>query len=592
MQDEKRRAPARAPYLAGLAFYIVFILRGAFQLRGKPAISLFDDGMISMQYARNLAHGHGLVWNAGRQAVEGITNPLWALVMTVPHLLAVPDGLTSLWVVVLGCALQLGCIALASDLARRVAPGDTAAATRAAWLVAFCYPLIYWTLRGMEVGLVAFGVLALADLVLRTERSPRRRDVVLLATTCVVLVSTRIDTAVFVAVAVVYLVSGARRTSARVAALTAGAATAAALVVQELWRWVTYGALVPNTYELKVGHVGLFARVDRGGRALFVTVMLSLLVALVCAIAALVRRRDAHVDLLAALAAGAGAYSVYVGGDAWEWMRYANRYVTPAVVILCVLAAIGCNDVVAIVRETPRVGRALVAMFGAATVVVAYDLLPRDHNLLPAGQHVAIAAAAIAPLAGAAALLLVTRGNPPAIATRLGLATVLAIAVGVAMDGPALLGWAKSNAADVRTDADNVRFGQTLGAVTTSNARIGVVAAGAPIYFAHREGVDLLGKSDTRIAAEHVRPEVGFWPGHSKWDYFVSIVHDRPDVVAQLWHPSPAEGAAIFAAGYVPMRPTAAITARYGDGRPILVLRGSSAVRWDRLEAAPDAFRP
>ncbi len=43
---------------------------------------LFDDSMISMRYAWNLAHGQGLVWNAGER-VEGITNLLMTLYMTV-----------------------------------------------------------------------------------------------------------------------------------------------------------------------------------------------------------------------------------------------------------------------------------------------------------------------------------------------------------------------------------------------------------------------------------------------------------------------------------------------------------------------------
>ena len=155
------------------------------------------------------------------------------------------------------------------------------------------------------------------------------------------------------------------------------------------------------------------------------------------------------------------------------------------------------------------------------------------------------------------------------------------------VSAPPLLAWLKSNAAEATADADNARFGETLGAITRSQARIAVVATGAPIYFAHRNGVDLLGKNDAHVAREGVRPEVGFWPGHSKWDYLLSIVADRPDVVAQLWHPSPVERAAIVRAGYVAMRPTAEIAREFGDDRPILVLAGSSAVRWDRLEAAP-----
>jgi hypothetical protein len=40
-----------------------------------------DDAVTSMQYAKNLAHGHGLVFNQGER-VDGYTNFLWVLVMT------------------------------------------------------------------------------------------------------------------------------------------------------------------------------------------------------------------------------------------------------------------------------------------------------------------------------------------------------------------------------------------------------------------------------------------------------------------------------------------------------------------------------
>ena len=43
---------------------------------GQRYYALFDDAMISMRYAWNLAHGNGLVWNPGER-VEGFTNPLW-----------------------------------------------------------------------------------------------------------------------------------------------------------------------------------------------------------------------------------------------------------------------------------------------------------------------------------------------------------------------------------------------------------------------------------------------------------------------------------------------------------------------------------
>ena len=62
--------------------------------------------MISMRYARNLAHGYGLVWNPGARPVEGYTNPAWVLYMTAIHLLPLAASKTSL-VVQITAALLL-----------------------------------------------------------------------------------------------------------------------------------------------------------------------------------------------------------------------------------------------------------------------------------------------------------------------------------------------------------------------------------------------------------------------------------------------------------------------------------------------------
>src|SRR4029077_5032767 len=74
---------------AAAAFYALFIARTAFTIDGRTFFSLFDDGMISMRYARNFAHGAGLVWNAGQHPVEGYTNFLWTAWMAVLHLTGV-----------------------------------------------------------------------------------------------------------------------------------------------------------------------------------------------------------------------------------------------------------------------------------------------------------------------------------------------------------------------------------------------------------------------------------------------------------------------------------------------------------------------
>jgi hypothetical protein len=80
---------------APLAFYVAFIVRTPITFEGRTYFWLFDDAMISMRYARNLADGHGLVWNAGER-VEGYSNFLWTLVMAAVHGLGFGDSGASL----------------------------------------------------------------------------------------------------------------------------------------------------------------------------------------------------------------------------------------------------------------------------------------------------------------------------------------------------------------------------------------------------------------------------------------------------------------------------------------------------------------
>src|SRR4030081_52180 len=107
-EASRRRLKDALPFGLASVFYVVFIARGAFRVSGKLHFSLFDDAMISMTYARNLAHGHGLVWNAGHAPVEGYTNFLWTVWMAGIHLLGLPDRLTSVPVIITGLALLLG----------------------------------------------------------------------------------------------------------------------------------------------------------------------------------------------------------------------------------------------------------------------------------------------------------------------------------------------------------------------------------------------------------------------------------------------------------------------------------------------------
>ena len=88
MRGFRPRSSLTAPIAVSLTFSSIFIARTAFAAAGRVWFTLFDDAMISMRYARNLAQGHGLLWNAGQAPVEGYTNFLWTLAMALVHLAA------------------------------------------------------------------------------------------------------------------------------------------------------------------------------------------------------------------------------------------------------------------------------------------------------------------------------------------------------------------------------------------------------------------------------------------------------------------------------------------------------------------------
>ena len=166
------RAPARAadagPPVArgrrdvaaiGLALALglgAFLLRER-QLAGPVGAAAFplDDSWIHLQFARNLAEGHGFSYNPG-VPVSGSTAPLWTLLLAGLFALL---GAHAIWVKLAGIALAFA----AALLTRRLAShwtGDPDLGLLAAVLTALSGPMLWGALSGMEVTLAALLVTA------------------------------------------------------------------------------------------------------------------------------------------------------------------------------------------------------------------------------------------------------------------------------------------------------------------------------------------------------------------------------------------------------------------------------------------------
>ena len=550
-------APARTslrwPMAATVAFSIIFIVHASFTYRGTRYFTLFDDAMISMRYAHNLAHGHGLVWNIGGAHVEGYTNFGWALWMAALHLLRIPDSTVALAVSASGLALLLINLTLVRALAEVVAPGRRAVATAAVWLTATSYPLLYWSLRGMEVGLLAV-VLTAMCLIAARRRAGQPASLALFGALGVVAVLTRTDAALAVATVTLFVIGSTPRPKRLRTGLGLFSVLGGTLAAHTALRWAYYGDPLPNTYYLKLSGAPLSDRLSRGLESLGALVCASLLAPLLLAAFHLYRRRgrvESEVALLLAMFAVPAAYSVYVGGDAWEWFQYANRYLAAGLPMLIVVAAIGLDD---LLRSPSRVqARALAVGIGLMVVGLigaVHDVIPTNslqYTLQQTGDvsnRETIVAIVVLLLAVAGLRLGRSAGSGATLAMLIAAAAILSSA-------QAFITWRDTDGLHIDDDNAMALYGLELRQATAPDASIAVVWAGAGPYFdLPRPAIDLLGKNDAHIANEPMRKGVQFYPGHTKWDYAWSIGHLQPDLVAGLVRPTTDESLAMPGWGY------------------------------------------
>ncbi len=521
---------ARVAFLLLLVVFGIYagayIKRTAFVVDGRLHFSLFDDAMVSMRYARNLARGYGLVWNPGGERVEGYTNPLWVLIMALFHLLPLPARLMSLPIQVLGAALLIVNLVLLRRVALLAGAGSQEAALGAVFLTAFYLPLNTWGLQGTEVSLLAVIVTASIGLTLACLREGRFSPWLYLLLGLGTLV--RLDMAVPLLAILVYLAGADRANRGRNLAFGL-AVLVLFLGAQTVFRLWYYGDLLPNTYYLKLTGYPVWMRIGRG---LYAAASFAGPLAWVLAVAglgALAFRRDGVLPLLVWVFLGQAAYSIYVGGDAWEWWGGANRYLAFA----------------------------MPALFGAFAGVVA-----RTGRLLAArlgdGRGVRYGQAGLVALALLSAVNFQAQG-PQGVAEWLLLVRPL----------------------HVEGNEGTARIASLVADITTPQATVAVVWAGAIPYLADREAVDLLGKSDRHIAHLPMRLPTGedrflaFYPGHLKWDYAYSIGQLQPDVVSQLWQ-SPEQAQPYLQRDYVQVRL---------QGFDLYLRRGSPNILWERVAA-------
>lgn len=125
-----------------------------------------DDTYIYLQYAKNIASGHGFSFNPGEQSY-GVTSPLWVIILALPNLL----GVNAFWFskfADLVCALLS--IFLFYQLARIFFKDELIAASCAALFTVNAW-FIRWSFTGMETSFAVMLVVYIFLLFFRSRYS-------------------------------------------------------------------------------------------------------------------------------------------------------------------------------------------------------------------------------------------------------------------------------------------------------------------------------------------------------------------------------------------------------------------------------------
>ncbi len=318
----------RAPLLAMRAAAAVAAI-AAFALASRYSRLYYqdvvDDAMTSMQYAKQLALGHGLVFNVGDR-VEGYTNFLWVVFMAPIYALCSLLHVQFVPVVVhVNAAIAAGIVALTYRIGAKLwGPGHLATWTA----VALCVvdnSFTVWAALGLETHFLGLWMLAALALAMSGVRRRAVLTGVMLAAAhltrpdaalfCIVLVATELSEAVWAWRR--HQIVAARRSLIDGAVM--GGTWIGIYAVYFAWRYWYYGFPFPNTYYLKLaGSIDAWARGLEYAKSFFeVRAWVPAFATL-----GLLGVRHKAVRALAAYVAIHTAYLIYVGGDFFSGHRF------------------------------------------------------------------------------------------------------------------------------------------------------------------------------------------------------------------------------------------------------------------------------
>jgi hypothetical protein len=355
------------------------------------------------------------------------------------------------------------------------------------------YPLLYWSLMGMETGLLTLLLSASILCAFEYTKDPKLPQALLLSIFLGLSYLARPDSIIFSVLIFTYFFFEARRSkrSLKLPTISAIVGLYALFVIgQEVFRWSYYGELLPNTYTLKLTGMPMATRIKNGIGFMTPFLLTGIPVWLVVG-AGLAFNFKTEKLLVITLFVASICYQIWIGGEAWRYWRMMSPLM-PLILVWLAQEILVFREIVA----TPVTSK---SDFAASRFLSNHYVF----NVLNC----------LTPVLMFGSLVLLNKPFLPEITFH---------------DRPY----------QVTENEWAVNKAIALNHLTTRDATVGVFWAGSIPYYTGRYAIDFLGKSDRHIA--RLPPDLSgsiAWngmtsvPGHNKYDLQYSIVSLEPTYV-------------------------------------------------------------
>jgi hypothetical protein len=537
--DVKQKLFFASSLIPGNLWIFLMIWRETFISNESRVISLFDDALISMSYARTFSQTGDLIWFPGAEKVQGITNPLWTFLLSGFHLFSNNSQTVIILVIFLNLIvinsvsivvyLILKKVLPFSNFNQKIMLGVTAS-------IPFQYSFVYWTIRGLEVGMLSL-ILLLTLLTIVNNEKLNFRKYILISLFGIVGTLTRFDYLLIQFSIITYLMYKKKFifliASNNLIKLSLYIPLIFTSLVVLLWQKIYYGEYLPNTYYLKVVGFDIQDRIIRGFASVLKSYLMPVFFILTTRLI-LKSTRNSKITqffyLSCTVIIAVLCYVIYIGGDAWEVFGKINRFISVIQPLYLILMGIGIS---LFLNSDKRFRKSFLLVY----LVFFISILAYGIRLNPFRYSLTFPIVVTLVFVIFYILILKT----PLKNNVFILTLVFCI---ISSNTLAFGSWFHSGARDGMDSSDSYNFqiANDINSILKSQGKAAVLFAGAPIYFSQRKGIDLLGKNDRIIARQkpNFKNHVGQWnssfyPGHNKWDFEHSIGELRADMVAQTW---------------------------------------------------------